>query len=110
MGTGGAGQVKEVGRVAGEDVIAILSKADHRCIDYVRAAGSPEQQSCAPSEVIIDWDDFHACQEPGDRNLPAVAAAPDLGHNTAVGQRSAPMVALALDQRGNGLARRALRR
>jgi hypothetical protein len=50
VGTGGTGQVKEVCRVAGEDVIAILSKADHTCVDCVRAAGPPEQQSGAPAE------------------------------------------------------------
>jgi len=47
MGARDAGQVKQVGWVAGQDVIAVLGEAYHGRVNDVRGAGAREQQAGA---------------------------------------------------------------
>src|ERR1700730_5029879 len=48
--------------------------------------------------MVIDGNDLDTCEQAGHGGLLAAAPAPDLGNDTAIGDRGAPAFALACDQ------------
>jgi hypothetical protein len=86
---GGPHQSPQVASVGGEDVVPVLSEADHGRVDGVRGTRPGQEHPRAAAQGVIHRNDFHAVHQPGNRNLTPSPAAPYLGDDRAVGERNA---------------------
>jgi hypothetical protein len=98
---GCADQGQQVARVGGEDVVPVLGEAHHGRVDGVRDARAGQQHPGAPAQGVIHGNDFHAVQQPGNRNRAASPATPYLRDDRAIGERDASRHELVLHPGGN---------
>ena len=88
-------------QVGGEDVVAVGGQARHGGIDCVRLAAMAQQHPAPPARAVINRHQVGPGQQPGQRHLPASAAAQGLGHHSPARHRRPPRQTLPPDQRHN---------
>ena len=91
-------QGAQITRVGGEDVISIVSQADHSGVNRIRSSAACQQHARSAPETLIDRHDLNAGQQPRHRRLPTMPAPPDLGDHPAIRHRRAPGQPLSLHQ------------
>jgi len=66
MDTRGPGQVEQVVRVRGKNVIPILGEADDSRVDGVRGTRAPHEHPRAPAQLVADRGDIHVRHQLGE--------------------------------------------